>query len=125
MCIKKELFTEIIHVNKVIQIPKHGSSDGRAGDCDPANPGLNLAVSGSSRYLFQRVICSILLSCLAITEWYPFNHNFSIINTCPEWDLYLRPRRKYSLIKFEISVSQTAQPPRLDQTNKCSSFKRI
>ena len=40
--------------------PKHGSSDGRAADCDQADPGLNLSVSGSSRDLFQRVICAIL-----------------------------------------------------------------
>ena len=36
---------------------KHNSSDGRAADCDPANLGSNIAVSGSSRDLFQRVNC--------------------------------------------------------------------
>ena len=40
-----ELSTEINHGHKVILIPKHGI---RAADCDPADPGSNLAVSGSS-----------------------------------------------------------------------------
>ena len=39
-----------------------------------------------------------------------------------KWDLNLGPKQQYSLLEFEISVSQTIQPPRLDQLPRLCKF---
>ena len=49
-----------------------------------------------------------------------FIRNF-YYHSYPKQDSNLGPKRKYSLLEFEISISQTTQPPWLDNLN-CSFF---
>ena len=56
----------LLFVQSINHLPKHGSSDGRAGASRSKGPKFK-SRSGSYETALQRVICSILLSWLAIT----------------------------------------------------------